>query len=190
MSKEENEMPVPMGEEMIYAGRILNLKQIKLQMPGGAVVQREIVEHHGSVGILPITEDGHFILVKQYRAPTGTFLLELPAGSIEPGEAPHDAALRELAEEIGQTAASMHQVAGFYLATGWATEFMHGFIATGLSPHEAECDEDEQIELILLTPQEALDAITHGEILDCKSVALIGMYFAEKYRQLNLSETV
>lgn len=190
MSTEENEIPRVVGEETLYTGRILNLKRIKLEMPGGVVVQREIVEHHGSVGILPITEDGRFILVKQYRAPTGTFLLELPAGSLEPGEAPHDCALRELAEEIGQTAESMHPVAGFYLAPGWATEFMHAFIATGLSPQEAVGDEDEQIELVILTPREALDAITHGEILDCKSVALIGMYFAEKYRQLNLPELV
>ena len=171
--------PVVLGEETIYSGRILDLKRVQIRVPGGNVVQREIVDHHGSVGVLPITSEGNFLLVKQFRAPAGRALLELPAGTLEVGEPPEECAQRELAEEVGCRADSMRRVAGFYLAPGWATEFMHAYIATGLYPADGDGDEDEDIELVEMTPTEALKAIQAGDIVDCKSIAIIGLYFAE-----------
>ncbi|MCA1596741.1 MAG: NUDIX hydrolase [Chloroflexi bacterium] len=172
------------SEDVIYEGRIVTLKRVEIQMPGGPLVRREIVVHGGSVGILPITDDGQFIFVRQFRPPAGQALLELPAGSVEKDEDIVECAQRELSEEIGQRAAEMRRVAGFYLAPGWATEFMHGFIATGLSPHVSQGDEDEDIELVTMSPEESLAAIRDGRIVDCKSVALIGLYFAERYAPL------
>ncbi|HET6386824.1 MAG TPA: NUDIX hydrolase [Armatimonadota bacterium] len=173
--------PEIISEETIYTGRSVNLKKAKLRTAEGKILEREVVEHEASVGILPITEDGRFVFVRQFRAPARDRLLELPAGGIEPGETPEQAAARELCEEIGETPGSLRRVAGFFLAPGWATEYMHVFIASGLTPQTAQADDDEDIEKELLTPREALAAISSGEIADCKSVALIGIYFAEMY---------
>jgi ADP-ribose pyrophosphatase len=81
---------------------------------------------------------------------------------------------------VGFEATEMRKVASFYLAPGWATEFMHGFIATGLKPKTAQGDEDEDIEIVALRPEEALTAIHSGEIIDCKSVALIALWLWEQ----------
>jgi ADP-ribose pyrophosphatase len=172
--------PEIVGEETIYTGRILSVDRLQVRLPTGRVVQRDVVEHNGSVVILPITADGRFILVRQYRLPARDTLLELPAGTIEENEEPEACALRELSEEIGQTAASMRRIAGFYLAPGWANEFMHAFVASGLSPLISAGDDDEDITLVTMTPEEAMDAIRSGRIIDCKTAALIGLYFAEQ----------
>ena len=176
----EDAAPEELSEEVIYDGRIVHLKRVELRLKDGAVVKREVVVHNGSVGILPITASGDFIFVRQFRLPAGRALLELPAGTLEQGENPTECAQRELAEEIGQHAGTMRRMAGFYLAPGWATEFMHAFIAEELSPRFAKADDDEDIELVTLTLEQAVEAIRNGEIVDCKSVALIGLYLMER----------
>jgi ADP-ribose pyrophosphatase len=184
------DQPEILGDEEIYEGRIVNLSLMELRMPGGAVVRREVVHHAQSVGVLPIADDGRFIFVRQYRPPARAFLLELPAGSVEDGESPEQCARRELTEEIGMRPGSIQRVAGFYLAPGWATEFMHVYIAEDLVPESAQGDEDEDIELVYLAPAEALAGMRDGTIQDCKSVALLGLYFAEQRERPGAGQTL
>ena len=159
----------------IYDGRVVSLRVDEVALPSGRTGVREIVEHRGAVAVVPLAENGDVFLVRQFREAAGEELLEIPAGTLEPGEAVDDALDRELAEEIGLRGRRYDRLHAFYPAPGVLTEVVHLFLATELEPHRLDAEE-EDLTVIRLPMPEALAAVASGEIRDAKSI--IGLLLA------------
>ena len=154
----------------VFEGRLIGVRVDTVALPNGREASREVVEHPGAVGIL--AWDGERLaLVRQWRHPAGRALLEIPAGTIDPGEMALNTARRELAEECGLAAASWEPGPAFYTAPGFCTERLSLFLATALRPSQVATPEDEELEGSWMTLPETLAAVDAGEIADAKSVA-------------------
>jgi ADP-ribose pyrophosphatase len=160
----------------IYDGRIVRFRLDTVALPDGSTAIREIIGTPGAVVIVPVTDDGQVRMVRQYRSAAGEFLLELPAGTLEPNESPAQAAPRELAEETGDHAARWRRLTGFYTLPGICDEYLHLFLATGLTPGPTNQEADEFIEVVTLPLDEALAMARRGEIRDAKTI--IGLLMA------------
>jgi ADP-ribose pyrophosphatase len=158
-------------EETIFEGRVIDLSLRQARLLDGTTVSREVVVNHGAVVIVPLTRDRQVRLVKQYRAAAEKWVLELPAGGLEPGEDPDLAAPRELLEETGDQAATWQKLGGFYSAPGILTEFLELYLATDLTPGPNELEFDEHIEVVTIPWAEAFRMIGRGEIEDAKTIA-------------------
>lgn len=163
-------------KQVVFAGKKVRLELHELQGEDGKRHTREICVHPGAVVILPIKDDDTVLLIRNYRYTVGETLLELPAGTLEPGEAPIDCAARELVEETGYRAGSIKPLLAFYASPGILTEKMHTFVATGLKLENTDLDEGEQIELAPMKFDDAIDAITEGKIIDSKTIATLLLY--------------
>ena len=166
----------------IYQGRIVRFRLDTVELPDGSVTIREIIQTPGAVVIVPLTQDGQVRMVRQYRSAVGDYLLELPAGTLEPGEPPEQAALRELAEETGDRAAHWQRLTGFYTVPGICNEYLHLFLAIDLTPGEMDLEFDELIEVVTLPLGEALAMAERGEIRDAKTI--IGLMMAARLQGL------
>lgn len=156
-------------------GKLLKLRADTVRLPDGSERQREVVEHPGAVGILPVLPDGRLILVRQYRYAVGREMLEIPAGTREPGEGPEACAHRELREETGYITPSLKEMVRFFVSPGWATEELIVYVANHVVPGPPEPAEDEFLEIVQVRPEEVVHLIRDGEIADSKSiVALLG----------------
>jgi ADP-ribose pyrophosphatase len=145
----------------------------EVELADGRRTRREIVEHPGAV-VIAAWDGERLATVRQWRHPAGAELLELPAGTLDPGETPLATAARELAEECGLAAGSWLEGPRFYSAPGFCTELLHSFVATDLVEAPSIADADEELETGWLTLPEALAAIDEGRVMDAKSIALIG----------------
>ena len=172
--------PILIGSQEIYAGRVVNLRVDEIEVAPGLNVRREVVEHPGAVVIVPVDAEGNILWVRQYRHAAGRELLELPAGTIERDEEPEACARREIAEETGFAAASWRELGRFFTAPGFCTEYMYAYLATDLSPEDAEADEDEEIEVSPLSLQASLGAIDAGEVEDAKSISALHLYLRKR----------
>jgi ADP-ribose pyrophosphatase len=164
-----------LSTKKLYAGDIsIRLDRFELNK---RIVEKEIVEHSPSVGIIPVFDDHNIILVTQYRPATKKTILEIPAGKIEKGETPKQAALREMTEEISYTG-KLAPLLQWYLAPGYCTEVMQIFIATRLKKLKArgKLDEDENITIKRMKLITAIKKCISGEIVDCKTVAALLTY--------------
>jgi ADP-ribose pyrophosphatase len=161
----------------IYSGNI-SLRKDKFRI-GSRIVEKEIVEHRPSVGMVPVIGDD-LVLVIQYRHAAGRALLEIPAGKIEQGETPEQAAFREMEEETGHTVGNLIPLIGWFMVPGYATEFMHLFVATDLtkSTKPQNMDDDEDIAIRKVSLDSAVADCIAGKIADCKTVAAILAYNA------------
>lgn len=155
----------------IYEGNIINLRVDTISLPGGRTVIREVVEHSGAVAIVPMNEKGEILLVRQYRHAVGKSLLEIPAGKLEPGESMTDCARRELLEETGYEAAGLQRLISFFSTPGFTNEMLHLFLATGLTYKGQKTDDDEDIDVVTMPFERAIDLVWEGEICDAKSIA-------------------
>lgn len=166
---------VPTEIRTVFNGRIFTVQVETIQLPKGHTLRAEIVRHPGSVVIIPVTGEGAIILVRQYRHPLGRWAWELPAGSLKPGEDVDEAAVRECHEEIGLVPEQMLRLGGFYPTPGYCDERMNFYRATGLRPprpdEHAEQDADEDIETEAFSRADLTRMITHGEIIDLKTIA-------------------
>jgi ADP-ribose pyrophosphatase len=144
-----------------------------LKTPDERETKLEIIEHSGSVVIIPIDENGNVLLVRQYRHATGGDLLELPAGTLEENENPEVCAAREIREETGMAAREFTKLGEFYLAPGYSTELMVVFLARGLSHDPLEADADEFLSVESVPIVEAIQMAERGEIPDAKSLAAL-----------------
>ncbi|MFE3546751.1 NUDIX domain-containing protein [Nocardia sp. NPDC059177] len=162
------------ASRVLYSGAILALRQDQVAMPGGRIAEREVVEHHGAVAVLALDDDGDIVLIRQYRHPIGTRLLELPAGLLDiDGEDPLTAAQRELAEETGLAAVSWSVLVDVALSPGFTDEALRVFVATGLTPTDRPDPEHEEadLELVRMPVAEAVRAALAGEIVNATAVA-------------------
>jgi ADP-ribose diphosphatase len=159
--------------EEIYRGRTFLLRRDTIKMPNGGETSLDIVDHLGSVVMVPVDQDGNIVFVRQYRHPTGLDLLELPAGTRDGDEPPDVCAAREMREETGLAAARLEQLAAFYLAPGYSTEFMYAFLATDLSPNPLPADSDEFLQVQKIPVRRAMEMAENGEIQDAKSLAAL-----------------
>ncbi|MBP0724309.1 NUDIX hydrolase [Bacillus sp. RG28] len=168
------------SEEKIFEGRVISLFYQQVELPNGKTSTREIVKHPGAVAIIPVTDEGKIVLVDQYRKPMERVLLEIPAGKLEKGEEPLRTAIRELEEETGYEAAEWNHIQSFYTSPGFADEYIHIYLATGLRKKEnsASLDEDEFVEVRELSLEECLSELQKGAIHDAKTC------FAIQYLQL------
>ena len=161
--------------EIVYPGRAFTIRRDHLRLPDGRVTKYDIVEHHGSVIVIPVDADGNLIFVRQYRHAAEMELLELPAGVLDEGEKPEDCAQREVREETGMAAGNLVRVGGFYLAPGYSTEYMHVYLATELRHDPLEADADEFLQTETMPIALALEMGEKGEIPDAKSLAAFMM---------------
>ena len=170
--------------EPLFQGRAFKIRRDYLKTPNGNETRFEIVEHGGSVVILPIDADGNMLFVRQYRHAAGLDLLELPAGTRD-GDEPHaECAAREIREETGMAADTLVRVGDFYLAPGYSTEFMAVFLATDLRHDPLEADADEFLQVEKMPVREALAMAERGEMPDAKSLAALFLArpYLEKYQ--------
>lgn len=137
--------------------------------PDGFEIKRAIVKHGGSAVMMPVDKKNRILLVKQYRLPVGDYLWEIPAGRLDPGETPLQAAKRELVEETGYKAKKWEKLAEFYASPGFLQEKMTIYLATGLTEGEKKPMEDERIETRWFTWRELDKLIKAGKILDGKT---------------------
>lgn len=159
--------------EVIYTGRAFTVRRDHLVTSESQDVKLDILEHIGSVVLVPVNEHGQVLFVRQYRHAAGGDLLELPAGTLEPGEPPLEAAAREIREETGMAAAKLVEIGAFYLAPGYSTELMHVFLASDLSHDPLDADEDEFLSVESIPVKEAMRMAQNGEIQDAKSLAAL-----------------
>jgi len=167
------------GSSKLYSGKI-SIRLDKYYLAGRAI-EKEIVEHPDSVGIIALDNKENIILVEQFRIAARNSLLEIPAGKIEKGETPEDAALREMNEEIGYTG-RLTPIFQCYLAPGYDTEKMYFFLASNLkiSKKRFTQDADEQIKIKRMKLNSALKRCISGQIMDCKTIAAINMILNSK----------
>jgi ADP-ribose pyrophosphatase len=157
--------------ENVFSGRVFSIRRDTLRLPDNHETTLDIVEHVGSVVILPLDADGNLLFVKQYRHAAGMELLELPAGTMDAGETPEECASREIREETGMAADTFINLGGFYLAPGYSSEYMHVFLATDLRASPLAADADEFLSVHPVSINEALRMAEHGDIPDAKSLA-------------------
>lgn len=172
-----------MKSERVYEGKIVNLRIDTVELPDKKYSKREIVEHPGAVGVVPLTDDGFLILVKQFRKAVEKSLLEIPAGKIEINEEPKETALRELAEETGYRADKMEYLFEFYTSPGFSNEKVYLFLATGLTEGEASPEDDECIQIKKYKIKDLIEMVNRGEINDSKTI--IAILYAERYLNQN-----
>ena len=164
-----------LSSDQIYQGRIFDVRVDTIR-EGEIEYEREIVVHRGSAVIVPVFGDGTVALVRQYRHAAGKYLLELPAGSLDDGENQAAGAIRELEEEIGVRAGRIEKLTEFYVSPGFLTEKMYVFLATELIETGQQLEDDELIEIELMTFPQAFDLIRSGGIEDAKS--MVGLMLA------------
>lgn len=165
--------------ERVFHGHLLRLRVDEVELDSGRRATREVVEHPGAVAIL--AWDGERLaMVSQWRAAASAALLEIPAGTLDPGEEPGATARRELAEECGLAAGTWEEGPAFYTAPGFSTELLTLFLARDLLPAEANAPEDEELERSWLTLDEALAAIDAGRVRDAKSIVGI-LWLARRF---------
>lgn len=157
--------------EKIFEGKIISLQVDEVQLPDGKLAQRELVKHPGAVAIIPITKEGKLVLVRQYRKALERTLIEIPAGKIDVGEAPERTAIRELEEETGYGANEFSYLQSFATSPGFANEIIHLYVAQELYVVEEPAlgDEDEFIDVLEVSVEEAEQMVANRQIYDAKT---------------------
>ena len=159
--------------EYIHKGKVVDLSLSSFRSQDKGEIAIEIVHHNGGAGILAVFEDGSIALVRQWRYPLGRYALEIAAGRIEPGQTPEETAARELEEELGYRARNLRKISEFNVAPGYCEERIYLYLATGLEKSAQNLDEDEEIEVVHLSLDEALAKVAGGEIDDAKSIIML-----------------
>ena len=173
--------------EEVYKGKVFSVTHDEVNEPGGVHAERDVVRHNGSVVVLAIDtatnpQDPGILLIRQYRHAAGKFLLELPAGRIEPGEKLIPAAKRELIEETGFRAKRWSKHVTYYASPGFVSEAMNILFAEELTGGQATPEEDERIEILMTPLSEVLRMIDEGKIEDGKTLIGVLLYASKLHR--------
>ena len=164
--------PEKKNSERVFTGKVFNVDRDRVTLGNGRVTTVDIVRHPKSVVLVPVPETGQVILVRQYRYAVNAHLWELPAGSVDDGETPEQAARRECHEEIGLVPTTVVRLSAMYPTPGYCDEEMVFFRCSGLekTDEQAHVDEDEDIEARTFEVRDAREMIRRGEIVDMKTV--------------------
>ncbi len=165
---------------ILFAAQRFRVESVAETLPDGEVRNRQVIRHAGSVGIVPVVDENRVCLIRNFRVATGRALLEIPAGTLEPGEDPREAAFRELTEETGYRAQAMTPLVACYLSPGILDERMQLFVATGLTPGAAAREPGEQIDNVVTTWDEAVGQILAGQIEDAKTIVGLLTYLRKR----------
>jgi ADP-ribose pyrophosphatase len=168
----------------IYSGRVLNLDVDVVRFPNGSSGELELIRHSGAAAVVPLLDEPNdprvpVLLIRQFRYAADTYLYEIPAGRLEGGEPPIECARRELQEEAGCTANALVPLGGFYTTPGFIDEFIHVFLATGLSRGNSSPEPDEFIQSESHPLDEALRMIERGQIIDGKTI--VALFLADRF---------
>lgn len=161
--------------EVKYHGRAFDALREEVRLPDGNTVALDIIQHIGSVAIVPVDSNGQVWFVRQYRHAARQKILELPAGTLEAGETPEVCAQRELREEIGMSAGKLELLSDFYLAPGYSTEHMHIFLATQMKSNPLPGDSDEFLSVETISAKLVFEMIEDGKFKDAKSLAALAL---------------
>ena len=158
-----------LSSKQIFDGKVVKLYVDTVELPNGKEAVREIVRHPGAVCVVPVTDDGQVIMVRQFRYPFNSIMLEIPAGKLEPGENPEDAVRRELEEESGAVAGKIQHIGELYTTVAILDEKIQIYLATELEFIDSHPDEDEFVEVTKIPLNQLVDMVMSGEIKDAKT---------------------
>ena len=165
------------SSKYIYRGKVFSLRNDKVIVSGtDQILSREIIEHPGSVAIIPIDDDDNVYMVSQYRHPAGKVLMEIPAGTLNKGESSFDCAKRELREEIGMLPNTLISLGQFYLAPGYSSEKMYVFLGKDLDYLPLSQDDDENISVHIVPLVSLMQQMNNGDIVDMKTIASLLLF--------------
>lgn len=161
-----------LSTEQIFKGKVINLQVDTIKLPDGRTATREIVRHPGAAAVIALHE-GKLIVVEQYRKPLEKTQIEIPAGKLDPNEAPEVAAVRELEEETGYVAKQIKLLHAFYTSPGFADEKLYVYFTDQVEQGTQHLDEDEDVVVKLITLEEAERYIASGDISDAKTLLAV-----------------
>lgn len=173
------------SSEKVYQAKIFYVTKDTAELEDGKIVQRDVLHHSGGVCVVPLTDHGTVLMVRQFRYPMQEITLEIPAGKIEPGEDPATCGKRELCEEVGRTCGKYTSLGTIYPTPAYDTEVIHMYLAQALSaPLTQDLDEDEFLDITELSLEEAIQTVMRGEIHDAKTqTALLKTYLLMQDKQ-------
>jgi len=171
-----------MTPEILFQSRLFRIEKRFQTGRSGKQLERHVIVHPGAVGILPILDDGRVVLLRQYRVAVDSYLIEIPAGTLEPNEEPIKTAHRELIEETGYRADKIEPLITIYSSPGILREKLHIFTATGLTPGDTALEDGEDIQLLIVTWDEIRGMLSRGEISDAKTLAGLQHYMLMKLK--------
>ena len=174
-------LPIRLRSREVFRGRALRLDVDAVRLPGGAEVELEMVRHPGAAAVVPLLDDGTVLFVRQVRYATGGWLLEVPAGKLDPGEEPEACARRETEEETGFRPARLHALGWIWTTPGFTDEKIWLYLATGLEPSRQALQDDEVLAVERLDFEAALERAARGEIQDGKTVC--ALFRADAFRR-------
>lgn len=157
----------------IYRGRVVHLRMERVDLPGRASIELEIIRHPGASAVVPLDASGHVLLVRQYRHAAGGFIYEVPAGKLDAGEAPVACAVRELAEEAGVSAGRMDALGSILTTPGFTDEVIHLYLARDLSAARQQLEDDELLTVERLPWAQAIAMCEDGRVRDAKSLSAL-----------------
>lgn len=177
MNLDQELREVPLSEETVFEGILINVSHMQVQLPDGRTAPREIVNHKGGAAMVAIDADENIYMVRQHRVAVDEITLEIPAGKLEAyGDDPYESAVRELEEETGLRAENVELLTSAIPTPGYCRELLGIYMATGLSQHEDHLDEDEFLHVVRIPLKEAVARVMSGEFRDAKTI--IGILMA------------
>jgi ADP-ribose pyrophosphatase len=162
-----------LSTERVYEGRLLKVDRDRVRLPNGQETDLEMVRHPGASAVVPFVTDDEILLIRQFRYAAGGFILEAPAGTLDPGEGPESCARREVQEEVGHRAGRLERLGTIYTTPGFTDEEIHLWAAYDLTPVGQKLERDEVLTVVRMSLDDAIAAIRDGQIVDAKTICAL-----------------